>query len=170
MFGDSFGLERFPGFLPSAGVLDQLTGPGGQFFNYFDNHPARRYTGLVFWFARETGRPDLIAAEWARLLAAADGAETAPGGLRELALVLLWTRAPLAAAAPPSKLPLHWQGNGHQPVAVLRSAWERPGGGLARAQGRHAELLARAHGRRLLRAGGRRGALGRGPGHRGTTS
>lgn len=122
MFGQSGGLDAFPGFLDSAAALDQQTGPSGRFFNFFDNRPDRPYRGVNFWFARETGRPDLATGEWHRLQAAADGTTD----LREVALGVLWGSEPPASGGPPARPPRFWQGGGHQPVAVLRSSWDEP--------------------------------------------
>ncbi|MBC8011579.1 MAG: heparinase II/III family protein, partial [Burkholderiales bacterium] len=87
--------------------------------------PGRTNQNLVFWFARETKRPDLAAGELARVRQAiADGKPKASVGL---ALALLWLPAPAAADTPPRPpAPLNWQGGGHQPVAILRSAWNDP--------------------------------------------
>ena len=116
--GDSFGLEQFPGFLASASVLDQITGPTGEFFNFSDNRPARGFSAPVFWFARETGRADIDDAEWDRLARALDGDLAS---LRDVGLALLWRRAAGSAASDAASAPLNWQTTGRQPVAVLRS-------------------------------------------------
>lgn len=122
--GDSFGLERFPGFLASAAILDFLTGPSGDFYNYADNRSARSYSAASLWFARENQRPDLALAELARIRQHAPA--FGPEDTRELPLSLLWWRPlprPLPSAAP---APLHWRGENAQPLAVLRSAWNDP--------------------------------------------
>ncbi|MBC8011881.1 MAG: heparinase, partial [Burkholderiales bacterium] len=93
--GTGHDLEKFPGFLASASVVDQVTGPSGGYFNYFDTKPGRTNQNLVFWFARETNRPDLAAGELARVRQAiADGKPKASVGL---ALALLWLPAPATA-------------------------------------------------------------------------
>ncbi|MBC8009868.1 MAG: heparinase, partial [Burkholderiales bacterium] len=123
----SHNLEKFPGFLESASVIDQVTGPSGGYFNYFDTRPGRTNQNLVYWFARETRRPDLATNELARLRQAlADGKPKSSVGL---AFALLWFPPPTPPASADSarpSAPLHWQGGGHQPVAILRSAWNDP--------------------------------------------
>lgn len=122
--GDSLGLERFPGFLASAGCLDFLTGPSDLFFNYSDNRAARSYSAASLWFARENHRPDLALAELDRIRRHA--LNFGPEDTRELPLSLLWWR-PLPRPLPSSSLsPLHWRGENIQPLAVLRSAWNDP--------------------------------------------
>ncbi|MES3021502.1 MAG: heparinase II/III family protein [Pseudomonadota bacterium] len=113
--GDSFGLEQLPGFLASAAVLDHLTGPSGNFFNFSDNRPQRNVSAPVFWFARESGRADIDDAEWERLERALGGDLTT---LRDLSLALLWRGS---GAGRDVAAPLNWQTRGHQPVAVMRS-------------------------------------------------
>jgi hypothetical protein len=124
--GASQGLETYPGFLASASTLDQLTGPTGGFFNFADSHANRSFNPTVLWFARETDRPDLTAAELARLGRGSASDRSAERSVNPLALLWLQpatgkTRAP-AAGSPP----LHWRGDGLQPVASLRSAWGDP--------------------------------------------
>jgi hypothetical protein len=123
----SHDLEKSPGFLESASVIDQVTGPSGGYFNTFDTRPGRTNQNLVYWFARETRHPELAAKELARLRQAiADGAPKSSVGL---AFALLWfPPAPTPATADTARTaaPLHWQGGGHQPLAILRSTWHDP--------------------------------------------
>lgn len=117
-------LEKFPGFLASSLALEQLTGPSGDTFDYSDNRGVRKPESLVFWFARENGRPDLALAEWARVQKFAKSGD--PNYARGLPLALLWMPPTTSTTPPPPPTPLDWRGEGHQPVAVLRSAWNDP--------------------------------------------
>jgi hypothetical protein len=162
-FGEAGGLDTLPGFRESGIVLDHLTGPTGDWFNYFDNWLARKPTATAFWMAREARRPDLTAAEFARL--ATGVARRDEKVLRELHLALLWLDpAPAPAPAAPSAdaaAPLCWRGDGHQPVAVLRSARGEPTATWLALKGGHAEY---SHGHMdagsfVLEAGGVRWAL-----------
>ncbi len=125
--GESFGLDKFPGFLESASVLDQLTGPTGKFFNFSDNRPTRNFSAPVFWFARETGRADIDNAEWARMKEALAREGNPP---RDVGLALIWrgTQANWrgAEANASAAAALNWQARGRQPVAVMRSRRAAP--------------------------------------------
>jgi len=122
--GTSHGLEKFPGFLATATFLDQVTGPTCDFFNFADNRSDRAYSAASLWFARENHRPDLAAAELARIRAHASRLPVEDS--RDLPLALLWWQPlpdPIPAATP---APLAWRGESSQPLAVLRSAWHDP--------------------------------------------
>ena len=131
--GSSFGLEKIPGFLKTADYKRQMTGPTGLEFNYSDtvgiypNHPP------MMWFARETGRPELIVAELRDIgrVYAAQIAASAEGRLtdfhRHTAFELLWwTPALLDGAVTQAQAPLHWTADGEMPIAVMRSSWTDP--------------------------------------------
>ncbi|MEO8616083.1 MAG: heparinase II/III family protein, partial [Luteolibacter sp.] len=92
-------------------------------FNYFDTRPGRANQNLVFWFARETRRPDLASAEWARVRKSAETGDKSYG--RGLVFALLWSPT-TETTDQPTTGPLLWQGGGHQPVAVFRTAWNDP--------------------------------------------
>ena len=127
--GTTVGLERAPGFLQTADYTLQMTAPSGLLYNFGDNSSGLGYEPVMFWFARELRRGDLIAREVANLKTLADAITAgAPRGdaSRMLALALVW-REPSMPATPPSTPPLvWWSEGGSQPQAVLRSKWDDP--------------------------------------------
>jgi hypothetical protein len=124
--GTTAGLERAPGFLKTADYTLQMTAPSGLLFNFGDNGSGLGFEPILFWFARELRRGDLVQRELANLEILADAIATgAPRGdaSRLLPLALLW-RDPSLAATPASPSPLTWWSEGgSQPQAVLRSQW-----------------------------------------------
>ena len=127
--GTTAGLECAPGFLQTADYTLQMTAPSGRLFNFGDNSSGLGYEPVMFWFARELRRGDLITRELANLKTLADAITTgAPRGdaSRMLSLALVW-RDPSLPATPPSTPPLvWWSEGGSQPQAVLRSKWGDP--------------------------------------------
>jgi hypothetical protein len=127
--GTTAGLDLAPGFLKTADYTLQMTAPSGLLFNFGDNGSGLGFEPILFWFARELHRGDLVTRELANL-------ETLAGAIvagaprsdasRMLPLALLW-RDPSLAATPASPPPLvWWSEGGSQPQAVLRSKWNDP--------------------------------------------
>jgi len=128
VFGDRFQLDETPGFLESARYIAQVTGPGGQFFNYADADAERALMPALFWFARRLGDPnvlrhDLSLAQRAFEEGHCDGAG---GKVRLLPLALLWWQPALLRVQDAPLPPLDWMACGHNPVAVHRAAWGDP--------------------------------------------
>ena len=127
--GTTAGLERAPGFLKTADYTLQMTAPSGLLYNFGDNSSGLGYEPVMFWFARELRRGDLVAREVANLTTLADTITAgAPRGdaSRMLALALVW-REPSLPITPSSSPPLvWWSEGGSQPQAVLRSRWDDP--------------------------------------------
>ncbi len=127
--GTTAGLERAPGFLQTADYTLQMTAPSGLLYNFGDNSSGLGYEPVMFWFARELRRGDLITREVANLKTLADAITAgAPRGdaSRMLSLALVW-RDPSLPATPPSTPPrVWWSEGGSQPQAVLRSKWDDP--------------------------------------------
>lgn len=127
--GTTTGLERAPGFLKTADYTLQMTAPSGMLFNFGDNGSGLGFEPVLFWFARELRRGDLVARELANLVplteAITAGAPRSDAS-RMMALALIW-RDPSLASAPSSSPPLvWWSEGGSQPQAVLRSQWNDP--------------------------------------------
>ena len=114
--GDDWGLPRSPGFMESAKVMLQLTGPTGYMFNFSDCGRRRLYEPALYWFAKKLNTPALATPP-------VSDEETT----RFLPLVALWwpdKGLPATKTAP--DLPLAWKGEGINPVAVFRSSWTDP--------------------------------------------
>ena len=59
--GDSFGLERAPGFLESAKFMNFMKTPSGKTYNFSDcGNPTNIINPLFYWFALESGDMSLV--------------------------------------------------------------------------------------------------------------
>ncbi|RYD37321.1 MAG: heparinase [Verrucomicrobiaceae bacterium] len=116
--GDTYGLERFPGFLKTADFMVQMCSPAGTYYNFSDNTRNRDFETPLFWFARELKRPGLLDPD----LAILRGLKAKPGKLdRLMPLALVWWdgKAAQAGESPPTS----WTGAGKVPLAVFRERW-----------------------------------------------
>ena len=123
--GSDFGLSQQPGFLKTAGYLENMTGPTGNAFNYFDSGMRGGLQPAMFWFAHgrhsdRTGNPSLL---WNEQTYLRNPAELKRQGQnRLLPATLLWGQGlNLNRIVPPT--PTVWTGGGRNPVALLRTAW-----------------------------------------------
>jgi predicted esterase len=128
-FGTTCGLERAPGFLQTASYTLQMTAPSGQLYNFADNGSGLGYEPIMFWFARELRRQDLIQRELTNLgslTAAITSGAPRDDASRMLPLALIWRDPTLIATQVPERPLNWWSEGGSQPQAVLRSAWNDP--------------------------------------------
>ncbi|MFD2570452.1 heparinase II/III family protein [Spirosoma soli] len=128
--GNSYGLEKLPGFLKTADFNLQMVAPSGLDFNFSDYHLEKQNEPIMLWFARELKRRDLATQELADLASLASGLKaggdqkTAQARSRHLPLELLWWEPGVPVGD--NTLPLHWTATGVLPIAVMRSAWNDP--------------------------------------------
>ncbi|MBC7845613.1 MAG: heparinase II/III family protein [Flavobacterium sp.] len=144
VFGSSFKIESFPGFLKTTNFITQIVGPTGYEYPFSDaGHEgsqlsakplAERYTSepIMLWFARENGsrveaRDEINSIALAKSIVLNDTLSKAQKShSRHFALEVLWWDPKLPAMDKNSFLPLHWTADGHMPIAVIRSAWNDP--------------------------------------------
>jgi len=135
VFGNTFGLDAFRGFMASADYMAQMNTPGGRLFNYADCTDGsvwRGSTPVLFWFARQRSQPGMLRRELDRLGPLIAGMnESLKNGRfvpdRSISpFELLWWQPPDANDKPAAALPLNWYGDGSVPLAVHRSAWDDP--------------------------------------------
>ena len=120
IYGTDFGLSNKPGFLKTAGYLENMTGPSGESFNYSDSAPYRNFNPAMFWFADRLKDYALLYAEKACL---AD--RQVLGGHRLLPAVMIWGGGiDIRSVSTPQQL--IWVGQGKNPVALMRSSWADP--------------------------------------------
>jgi oligo-alginate lyase len=142
VFGSSFKLESFPGFLKTTNFITQIVGSTGYEYPFSDaGHEGthflakplnERFTSepIMFWFARENQSRVVARDEINSILMAKNivenntGAETQKNHSRHFALEVLWWDPKLPSMDKNSFLPLHWTADGHMPIAVIRSAWD----------------------------------------------
>ncbi len=124
-FGTAHGLDDLPGFRKTAEYLSEVTGPSGLFFDYSDAREKRGLEVALFWFARRFQLPDVIRDDLAKLdkyLSGYDAGNDRSGGLRLLAMAMLWRDPSMNVGGSQSSSALSWLGRGQNPVAVHRSA------------------------------------------------
>ncbi len=133
--GDSFGLEKFPGFLNTADYIIQMGTPSGSFYNYADNVQKREFMTPLFWFAKELNRPELLRTDLAEL----KNLKSQSGMLeRMMPLALIWwDSSKRAAGATP---PVSWSGGGKVPLAVFRQRWNDPASSFVAAKGGKSDI------------------------------
>jgi len=119
LFGKDFGLSAKPGFLKTAGYLENMTGPSGKPFNYSDAGGNGGLQPAMFWFASKLNDPSLLWDERNRLIStpAADMV-----GNRLLPGVMLWSKGVSINKISPPKTTM-WVGKGKNPVALMRTSW-----------------------------------------------
>lgn len=154
--GSSGTLAANPAFLQSAAVVHHLTAPSGNVFNFGDCSLRRSFMPAMYWFARETRSPALVAGEASRLRDLQNKKRSLPD--RFFALSLLWM--PDGPLPEPVALPASWSTLGENPLAVFR-AGRGPGSLYAaikggRARSSHAHMDA---GSFILELGGVRWAI-----------
>ena len=119
LFGNDFGLSQMPGFLKTAGFMENMTGTTGKPFNYSDAggdgglHPA------MFWFAAKNNDPSLLWAERSYLISRKPEAHVRD---RLLPAVMLWSNGIKINNIKPPKSTM-WVGHGKNPVAMMRTSW-----------------------------------------------
>ncbi|AXY73442.1 DUF4962 domain-containing protein [Paraflavitalea soli] len=122
LFGKDFGLSQKPGFLQTAGYLENMTGPSGKPFNYSDAGGGGGLQPAMFWFANKQKDPSLLWVEKSRLL---NSQPPSLVGDRLLPAIMLWSAGTHMEkiTAPTSAM---WVGKGKNPVALMRTSWTDP--------------------------------------------
>ena len=115
--GTDWGLMAAPGLLESAEFYAQSIGPSGQHFNFADGGETGGLPVALVHLARERRQPKLLAAQRERI--------RRNRGLtdRFAPLCALWWPAETDAER---ELPLQFIGQGKQPLAIWRAAWDDP--------------------------------------------
>jgi hypothetical protein len=116
--GTDWGICAREGFLASAAAYVQTCTPSGMMYNFADGSMSARMRPTLFWFARERHDPGLLHGQRALL----DDDYAVRTRLAPLA-ALWWPQDGLRQT---SRLPLHWAGQGPNPIAVFRESWSDP--------------------------------------------
>jgi hypothetical protein len=119
LFGKDFGLSGLPGFLNTAGYLENMTGPTGKPFNYSDAGSNSGLHPAMFWFANKTKDPSLL---WVERDYLVNRPEKAQINNRLLPAIMLWSGGIAINAISPPKSTM-WVGHGKVPVAMMRTSW-----------------------------------------------
>ncbi|TDE14542.1 heparinase II/III domain-containing protein [Dyadobacter psychrotolerans] len=119
--GTDFGLSQSPGFLKTAGFLENLVGPTGLAHNWGDSGLKDGLSPAMFWFAEKVKDPSLL---WSqkKLLTTSSNSYV---NNRLLPALLVWgVKTDLSAVKPPVKKV--WVGQGPSPVGLMRTSWTDP--------------------------------------------
>jgi hypothetical protein len=122
LFGKDFGLTSMPGFLNTAGYLENMTGPSGNSFNYSDAGTGGGLQPAMFWFASRNNNPSLLWVERSRLQNSSGRSFV---GNRLLPAVFLWSKGIHINTVKPPATNM-WVGKGKVPVALMRTSWTDP--------------------------------------------
>ncbi|NII26939.1 heparinase [Pseudoflavitalea sp. X16] len=122
LFGKDFGLTEKPGFLRTAGYLENMTGPSGRPFNYSDAGGSGGLQPAMFWFAAKLKDPSLLWVEKSRLQNSDPKSHT---GNRLLPAIMLWGAGTNIGSIPAPASGM-WMGRGKNPVALMRTSWTDP--------------------------------------------
>ncbi len=123
LFGKDFGLSQKPGFLKTAGYLENMTGPSGDPFNYSDAGSKGSLHPAMFWFAQKLKDPSLLWVERSRLINSSPQSHIRN---RLLPAILLWSNGIRINSITPPKTKM-WVGKGKTPVALMRTSWTDSG-------------------------------------------
>src|SRR5260221_12995119 len=118
-FGKDFGLSDKPGFLKTAGFLENMTGPTGRPFNFSDAGGGGSIQPAMFWFAQKNADPSLLWVERGRMLYEDPRRFV---GDRLLPAMMIWGHGIGMDNIKPPKVTM-WAGGGKNPVALMRTSW-----------------------------------------------
>lgn len=119
LFGKDFNLSQRPGFLKTAGYIENMTGPSGDPFNYSDAGNKGSLQPAMFWFAQKLKDPSLLWVERSRLINSSPESHIKN---RLLPAILLWSNGIRINSITPPKTKM-WVGKGKNPVALMRTSW-----------------------------------------------
>ncbi len=119
LFGKDFGLNQLPGFMKTAGFMENMTGATGLPFNYSDAGGGGGLHPAMFWLANKVNDPSLLWVERSYLK------NRKPEALvkdRLFPAIMLWNGGMSIdnISAPKETM---WVGNGKNPVAMMRTSW-----------------------------------------------
>lgn len=118
-FGKDFSLNAQPGFLKTAGFMENMTGTTGKPFNYSDVGSEGGLQPAMFWFANKIKDPSVLWVERDRLIN-----EDSKKHVRDrlLPAIMLWGGGMSIDKISPPKSTM-WVGQGKNPVALIRTSW-----------------------------------------------
>ena len=122
LFGKDFGLNQLPGFMKTAGFMENMTGPTGKPFNYSDAGGGGGLHPAMFWLANKVNDPSLLWVERNYLKTRKPEALVLD---RLFPAIMLWSGGISIdnISAPTETM---WLGNGKNPVAMMRTSWTDP--------------------------------------------
>lgn len=122
IFSSDFGLNKTPGFLQTAGFLQNMTGVTGLCYNWGDSGPWGGLSPAMFWFAQRNNDLSLLWVERA-CLQKSDYSKFTRNRL--LPAVMIWGKEFPLDKVPEPKVKA-WKGQGANPVCLMRTSWTDP--------------------------------------------
>lgn len=118
VYGHSFDLEKYDGFMKTADFRLQVCGNTGEEYGFSDYHKSYFNEPVMLWFARELGRYDLQEEELQRVQRV-----HATGGKlsRQTVFDLLWWCGLKPQDAPVKENLECWFARGEMPLAIMRT-------------------------------------------------
>lgn len=115
------GLSKTPGFLETAGFMQNMTGATGDSYNWGDAGGGSSLSPAMFWFAQKTNNPSYLWVEKSYL----QNDLSRYTKDRLLPAIMIWGKGiPLdKIKEPESKV---WMGQGANPVCFMRTSWTNP--------------------------------------------
>ncbi|WP_324679088.1 heparinase II/III domain-containing protein [Hymenobacter sp. GOD-10R] len=122
--GSDFGLSAQPGFLKTAGYLENMAGPSGMGFNYSDSRVISEMqpASAMFWYAGALRDPSLL---WMERQTLEKGTAEEYVKNRLLPATMVWGGTTSLNTITPPKATM-WVGQGKNPVALMRTSWTDP--------------------------------------------
>ncbi len=118
--GDDRGLSDLPGFLKTGDFLKHMITPTGANFTWSDSGTGTGFNPAMFWFAERTGNPSVLWSE--KQFLETDNFDKFKN-IRYLPAIMIWGKnIPLANISEPEEK--MWVGQGRNPVAMMRTAWD----------------------------------------------
>jgi len=130
--GNSFELEKIPGFLQTANYKLQMRGATNEEYNYSDYHVENLNEPIMIWFARELNQPDLVTKEIENIHSFYEATLSNNQILkqsnihqnRHTPLELLWWNPQFGDESNKrNQQLLQWTADGLMSIGVMRSAW-----------------------------------------------
>jgi len=124
VYSTDFGLSQSPGFLKTAGFLENMAGVTDLCFNWGDCKRNTQLNPAIFWFAQKDNNPSLLWVE-NKHLGTDDFSEFTKDRL--LPAIMIWGKdiSLDQVVEPAAKF---WVGHGANPVCMMRTSWSDPNG------------------------------------------
>ena len=120
--GTDFGLSRTPGFMETGTYKVFSVGPTGKQFNYADNVTSAKYTYPIWYFAAKKQDPSMLEME-RKLIESPEYCSSNQKGL--IALAIRNAMDVNIDQTEADKVQKYYAAQGHVPVMMCRSGWEK---------------------------------------------
>ena len=119
IYGTDFGMTKAPGFLQTAGFMENMTGATGKPFNYSDAGGNGAFNPAMFWLANKVNDPTLLWVEKSYLKT-----EKLDNLVREriLPAIMLW-KGQISTQDIKAPTATTFIGKGKNPMALMRTSW-----------------------------------------------